>query len=75
MTRSSIYLKLISVFSLISFPEASKSYTFIQCAERIRRLRKGLFPATPKNIVALAEILMQDDNRQFAETLQNSPNR
>lgn len=62
-------------FLHISFPEAAKKYILLQSAERMRCLRKGVLPETLQNIVVLHELLMNDENRNFAETLQNPPNR
>lgn len=70
------YLCFVSVsFLLTSFPEAATNYTFLQSAEKMWRIRKGIFPATPQNIAVLHELLMTDENCNFAETLQNSSNR
>uniref|UniRef100_A0A2S2PRA7 MULE transposase domain-containing protein n=1 Tax=Schizaphis graminum TaxID=13262 RepID=A0A2S2PRA7_SCHGA len=56
--------------SIVNFPEAANNYTFIQCAERMRRLRQGMFPATPQNISEFHDLLKNDENQMFTLTLQ-----
>ena len=58
------------IFLLNSFPEAANNYTFVQCAERMRRLRQGMFPATPQNILEFHNLLSNDENQMFTLTLQ-----
>ncbi|XP_022164854.1 uncharacterized protein LOC111029917 [Myzus persicae] len=56
--------------SIVNFPEAANNYTFIQCAERMRRLRQGMFPATPQNILEFHNLLGNAENQMFTLTLQ-----
>ncbi|CAI6372236.1 unnamed protein product [Macrosiphum euphorbiae] len=58
---------------IVNFPNAAQDYTFLQCSERMRRLRQKSFPATPDNIEDLHILLMA--NSQYTLTLQNPSNK
>lgn len=59
----------------ISFPEGAQQYTFLQSSERMRRLKRRCFPATPRNLAELHYLLVADENEEYTLTLQTPPNK
>jgi len=45
-------------------------YLHLECTERMRRLRQGLFPVTPQNITQFHELLINVKNKIFTQTIQ-----
>ncbi|XP_050066010.1 uncharacterized protein LOC126555088 [Aphis gossypii] len=56
--------------SIVSHTEGATNYTFIQAAERMRKIRKSVFPPTPKNLNNLNELLQLEKNKHFTVTFQ-----
>ncbi|KAL4122840.1 hypothetical protein QTP88_015108 [Uroleucon formosanum] len=56
------------------FPDGAQQYTFLQSDERMRRLRRQCFPATPRNLAELHYLLVADENKEYTQTLQSPPN-
>lgn len=57
----------------ISYPNGALNYTFVQAAERMRRIRCRCFPLTPQNISHLHNLLLEEENSHFVYTFQNPP--
>jgi len=51
-------------------PEGAFDYTFLQVAERMNKIRKLVYPPTPKNLVQLCELLKLDKTSNFTTTFQ-----
>ncbi|XP_029348470.1 uncharacterized protein LOC115034985 [Acyrthosiphon pisum] len=54
----------------ISHPEDATNYTFLQAVERMKKIRKSIFPPTPKNLNHLNNLLLLENNRHFTMTFQ-----
>jgi len=51
-------------------PEGAFDYTFLQAAERMKKIRKLVYPPTPRNLLQLSELLKQDKTSHFTTTFQ-----
>ncbi|KAE9534541.1 hypothetical protein AGLY_008631 [Aphis glycines] len=54
--------------------EGAENYTFLQAAERMRQIRKSVFPPTPKNLQHFNNLLQMDSNKHFTMSFQKQPN-
>jgi len=53
-------------------PEGAFDYTFLQAAERMKKIRKLVYHPTPRNLKELGEILQLDEISHFTTTFQTS---
>ncbi|XP_050062484.1 uncharacterized protein LOC126554589 [Aphis gossypii] len=61
------------VEAIVSHPEGAENYTFLQAAERMRQIRKSVFPSTPKNLQHFNNLLQMDSNKHFTMSFQKQP--
>ncbi|XP_050057446.1 uncharacterized protein LOC126550282 [Aphis gossypii] len=61
------------VEAIVSHPEGAENYTFLQAAERMRQIRRSVFPPTPKNLQHFNNLLQMDNNKHFTMSFQKQP--
>ncbi|KAL5239424.1 hypothetical protein ACI65C_006834 [Semiaphis heraclei] len=63
----------IYVEAIVSHPEGAENYTFSQAAERMRQIRKSVFPPTPRNLQHFNELMQMKNNKHFNISFQKQP--
>ncbi|KAL5237716.1 hypothetical protein ACI65C_005126 [Semiaphis heraclei] len=63
----------IYVEAIVSHPEGAENYTFSQAAERMRQIRKSVFPPTPRNLQHFNELMQMENNKHFNMSFQKQP--
>ncbi|CAI6375783.1 unnamed protein product [Macrosiphum euphorbiae] len=68
-SAKALYMQAIKIC-----PEGAYNYTYLQATERMRQIRKSIFPPTPMNLLHLHQLLQINENRHFTLTFQAQPN-
>ncbi|CAI6343607.1 unnamed protein product [Macrosiphum euphorbiae] len=68
-SAKALYMQAIKIC-----PEGAYNYTYLQATERMRQIRKSIFPPTPRNLLHLHQLLQINENRHFTLTFQAQPN-
>ena len=70
LAKNKSYYPYFIFYYCISHPEGATNYTFLQAVERMKKIRKSIFPPTPKNLNHLNNLLLLENNRHFTMTFQ-----
>ncbi|CAI6343719.1 unnamed protein product [Macrosiphum euphorbiae] len=69
------FMRTLYSNEIINHPEAAPNHTFIQAQERVKKMRRRIFPGQPLDIGRLAVALNEALNAMYASTVQNPPSR